>query len=187
MREKRKNKHKFGGAKVWKAAQVRKYFVNPKTENENFGQYLNYIIYSLDFRNIEAILRRCTSDRYFTMFTRKHLCWSLFLINVQVWRSATLLKREFKIGGLPWNLRNFSEHIFLQNTSGSCFWKYPMNFLIIVFENDDWCHFVVLIGSPALVSIYCVCFVFFYFFPLFLLFMDSTTLWFLRKACQCLK
>ena len=38
MREKRKkNQHKFGGAKVCKAEQVRKYFVNPKTENDFFG------------------------------------------------------------------------------------------------------------------------------------------------------
>ena len=36
MREKRKSKHKFGGAKVCKAEQVRKYFVNPKIENEVF-------------------------------------------------------------------------------------------------------------------------------------------------------
>ena len=37
MREKRKNKRKFGGAKVCKAVQVRQYFVNLKTENEVFG------------------------------------------------------------------------------------------------------------------------------------------------------
>ena len=36
MREKRKSKHKFGGAKVCKAEQVRKYLVNPKIENEVF-------------------------------------------------------------------------------------------------------------------------------------------------------
>ena len=30
MREKRKNKHKFGGAKVCKTEQVKKYFANPK-------------------------------------------------------------------------------------------------------------------------------------------------------------
>ena len=34
MREKRKSKHKFGRAKVCKAEQVRKHFVNPKIENE---------------------------------------------------------------------------------------------------------------------------------------------------------
>ena len=29
----------------------------------------------------------------FTIFTGKHLCWSLFLIKLQVFRTATLLKR----------------------------------------------------------------------------------------------
>ena len=33
MREKCKSWHKFSGAKVYKAEQVRKHFVNPKTEN----------------------------------------------------------------------------------------------------------------------------------------------------------
>ena len=33
MWERRKRKHKFGGPKVCKAEEVRKYFVNPKTEN----------------------------------------------------------------------------------------------------------------------------------------------------------
>ena len=37
MKEKCKNKHKFGGAKVCKAEQVRKCFVNPKIEIEVFG------------------------------------------------------------------------------------------------------------------------------------------------------
>ena len=37
MREKRKSEHKFGGAKVCKAEQGRKYFVNPNIENEIFG------------------------------------------------------------------------------------------------------------------------------------------------------
>ena len=36
MRERPKSKHKFGGAKVCKAKEVRKYFVNSKTENEVF-------------------------------------------------------------------------------------------------------------------------------------------------------
>ena len=37
MREKCQSKHKFSGANVYKTEQVRKYFVNPKTENEVFG------------------------------------------------------------------------------------------------------------------------------------------------------
>ena len=63
MKEKCKNKHKFGGAKVCKAEQVRKCFVNPKIEIEVFGQYVNYIICCLDFRNTEAVIRRCTSEK----------------------------------------------------------------------------------------------------------------------------
>ena len=37
MRERRKSKHKFGGTKVYKAEEVRKYFVNSKIKNEVFG------------------------------------------------------------------------------------------------------------------------------------------------------
>ena len=37
MRERHKSKHKFGGTKVCKAEEVRKYFENPKIENEIFG------------------------------------------------------------------------------------------------------------------------------------------------------
>ena len=37
LREGRKINHKFDKAKVCKAAQVRKYSVNPKLENEVFG------------------------------------------------------------------------------------------------------------------------------------------------------
>ena len=37
MQELRKSKHKFGETKVCKAEQVRKYFVNPKSESKVFG------------------------------------------------------------------------------------------------------------------------------------------------------
>ena len=63
MREKRKSKHKFVGTKVCKAEQVRKHFVNPKTEDEVFGQYANQIICNLDYRNTEVVVRRCTSEQ----------------------------------------------------------------------------------------------------------------------------
>ena len=35
--ERRKSKHKFGGTKVFKAEEVRKYFVNSKIEDGLFG------------------------------------------------------------------------------------------------------------------------------------------------------
>ena len=107
----------------------------------------------------------------FAMFTGKHPCWSLFLINMQAWMPATLLKRDSNIDVFLWNLRNFSEHLFLQNTSAGCVWKYLMNSLFIAFENNEWCHFVVRIGSAAFISFYCMCFVSFYFFLFFLSFL----------------
>ena len=36
-RDRCKGKNKFGGTKVFKAEEVRKYFVNPKIENEVFA------------------------------------------------------------------------------------------------------------------------------------------------------
>ena len=49
--------------------------------------------------------------RNFTNFTGKHLCWSLFLIELQTFRPAALLKRDSKTGVLLWNLQNFNEHL----------------------------------------------------------------------------
>ena len=48
--------------------------------------------------------------------------------------------------------------------------------LFIAFKNDEWCHFVVRIGSPALILFYCVC-VFSFYFSLFFsfLFVEHTT------------
>ena len=37
MWERRKSEHKFDGTKVCKAEEVRRYFVNPKIENEVFS------------------------------------------------------------------------------------------------------------------------------------------------------
>ena len=51
---------------------------------------------------------------------------------------------------------------FLQSISGACFWKYLMNPFFIAFENNEWGHFVVRIGSPAFISFFCVCFLSFF-------------------------
>ena len=37
MQERRKSKHKFGGTKIFNAEEVKKYFVNPKIENQVFS------------------------------------------------------------------------------------------------------------------------------------------------------
>ena len=52
--------------------------------------------------------------RNFAKFTGKHLCQSLFFCRL---RPATLLKRDSGTGFFLWILGNFSEQLFLQNTS----------------------------------------------------------------------
>ena len=39
-----------------------------------------------------------SSLNYFAIFTGKHLCWGLFLIKLQAFRRATLLKRDTNSG-----------------------------------------------------------------------------------------
>ena len=52
-----------------------------------------------------------------------------------------------------------------------------MRSLFIVFKNNEWCHFVVRIGSVALIFFYCVCVVSFYFSLFSYIFVESTTCW----------
>ena len=56
----------------------------------------------------EVFCKKCV-PRNFAKFTRKHLCQKLYL------------KRDSGTGVFLWILRNFYEHLFLQNTSGGCF------------------------------------------------------------------
>ena len=39
--------------------------------------------------------RRCSVKKLFLKLSQKHLYWSLFLIKLQVFRPATLLKRDY--------------------------------------------------------------------------------------------
>ena len=57
----------------------------------------------------------------FPIFTGKHLSWSLFLIKLQSFRSATLLKRDPNTGVFLWVLQNFSEHLFWRTSANDCF------------------------------------------------------------------
>ena len=58
----------------------------------------------------------------FANFTGKHLCQSLFSNKVAGLRPITLFKkRDSGTSVFLWVLRNFKEHLFLENTSGTCF------------------------------------------------------------------
>ena len=54
----------------------------------------------------KAVLKKLTT------FIGKHLSWSHFLINLQVWGHATLLKRESNAGVFLWTFGYFKEALF---------------------------------------------------------------------------
>ena len=61
--------------------------------------------------------------RNFAKFTGKHLCQSLFLINLQD-APATLLKKRLWRRCFPVHFAKFLWTLFLQNTSCDCFWPF---------------------------------------------------------------
>ena len=71
----------FRGTKVCKSEQVRKYFVNPKTEIE----VLSYIICSLDFENISRTLSfYCIWKRWILSFHGTYWLSITYLILLRV-------------------------------------------------------------------------------------------------------
>ena len=64
IRERRKSRHKFGGTKVCKVEEIRKYFVNPKIEIEVFS----YIIYSLISKISHVLSFYCICKRWMVSF-----------------------------------------------------------------------------------------------------------------------
>ena len=77
----------------------------------------------------DVLQNRCL--RNFTMLRGKHLCLSLFLIKLQTW---SLQHRCF-----PVNIVKFLRTVFLQNTSGGCFWLWIFceNFRFTVFQKPS--------------------------------------------------
>ena len=71
-----------------------------------------------------------------------NLCWSLFLINLQVFRTATFLKRGFRTDVFLWNLRNFKSTYFEQclrtTASAVCFSWLLSSLLRHRFINRKW-------------------------------------------------
>ena len=85
--------------------------------------------------------------------------------------ACNFIKKRLQSRFFPVKFAKFLRTPIFTDTSRGCFWKYLMNSLFILFENNEWCHFVVRISSPAFISFYYVCFVSFYFFPFFLFFL----------------
>ena len=53
----------------------------------------NFIVFYYQKQHLEAFFKKAVFYKKLSNFTEKRLCWSLFLINLQAWRPATLLKR----------------------------------------------------------------------------------------------
>ena len=56
----------------------------------------------------------------FVKFTGKHLCWSLFLRKLQVWRPESLLKRDSNTVAVLWILQNLQEHLWWRISKTGC-------------------------------------------------------------------
>ena len=59
----------------------------------------------------------------FMIFTRKHPRWNLFLIKLQAFRAATLLKRDSNTGVFLWILRNFINILFIEHLRWWLRWR----------------------------------------------------------------
>ena len=57
----------------------------------------------------------------FAIFARKHLYWSYFLIKLQAWRSAILLKRDSNTGVFLWNWEIFKNTYFEEHLRTAAF------------------------------------------------------------------
>ena len=82
IRERRKSRHKFGGTKVCKAEEVRKYFVNPKIEIEVFS----YIIYSLISKISHVLSFYCICKRWMVSFRGTYWLFITYFIFLLVLR-----------------------------------------------------------------------------------------------------
>ena len=72
-----------------------------------FGELLKI---KIKRRNRSQMFFKIDALKIFAIFTRKHLCWSLFLIKLQAFRTGTLLKRDSNKGV---NIAKFSRTAFL--------------------------------------------------------------------------
>ena len=80
----------------------------------------------------------------FAMFTVKYLCWSFFLIKLQAFRLAILLKTDSSKSRFLWNLQNLCKHFFYRilpvAASGNISWA--LSFLHMRMMNGVFAWYV---------------------------------------------
>ena len=83
----------------------------------------------MNIESRERNYRSCHSQIFFKIgvyknfesFTGKHLCWSLFLIKLQTWRPATLLRRDYNTGAMR---KKPQKQSFADIHQNRCSWKF---------------------------------------------------------------
>ena len=78
-----------------------------------------------------------------------HLCWSIFLIKFQAWRTAILLKRDSNAGVFLRILRIFNNSFFYRTPQVGAF-AFTANQMLIFFKHPDG---VFLLWKHALIRI----------------------------------
>ena len=163
--ERRKCKYKFGGTKVCKAEEVRKYFVNPKIESFRLVCKLHYLQFGFQ------IYRSSRSQIFFGTGALTNFAMLEFLSNKI---AGNFIKTRL-------HHRCFSEKFakslrasFLQNIYGGYFWKYLELSLFCIMRMMNRVIVWYVLALQRLFH-FIVCFVSFYFFFFFYFFVDFTT------------
>ena len=77
-------------------------------------------------------IKKKTNFKNFVNFTRKHLCWSLFLIKLLAWRPATLLKKDLH-RRFPVNIAKFLRTSILKNIFDWLFCNFKVHVRVVFF------------------------------------------------------
>ena len=147
--EGRKSQYKFAGTKVYKAEQVKKNCVNPKTESFRLECKLHYL--QLGFQ----IYRSSRSQLFFGTGALKNFAMLEFLFDkVADPQACNFIKKRLQHSCFSVEFAKSLRASFLQNTSGGCFWKYVITLSLLHMRMMNRVIAVVRIGSPALLSFY---------------------------------
>ena len=127
--ERCKSKYKFGGTKVCKAEEVRKYFLYPKIERFWLVCKLHYLQFGFQ------IYRSSRSQLFFGKGALKNFEMLEFLVNkVAGFQACNFIKKRLKHRCFSAKFGKSLRASILHNTSGGCFWKYLMNSPFILFH-----------------------------------------------------
>ena len=85
----------------------------------NIAKFLTTSFFIEHLQN-QSIFLKIGFLKSFANFTGKHLCWSLFLKNLQA-QGLQLHKKRLQYGCFPVKFAKFLRNRFVENTSGDCF------------------------------------------------------------------